>query len=503
MPLTAETSVIQVNVPTHFPVILTASNFLVWRKHVQSTLIGLDLLEYIDEALKIHKHTIHRSRAASSATIRINVITYLSILKVSLNGVRVGNGESKELFAGSEVSVVFGKNRVKSNSRFTPDKVLDISSNDTNCLSNVGPLKRDTDFRDSCIDLESKAELLCCNVNGRNLGQLVNVNVRVPLRECNSSEKPSDIVQVDEVLKPRKTGVCVPPPMRKFYLNRLHFMDDAQSGSDEVNVTLPELLYPVDMLERVFIATFMSDLSWFLSYCEILANLPIAVACHNAERCWSSSPDKKPYSDFPNLVVIYPQFPETISFGKERKKFGIACHYPKLPVLQRDDSSRVIITSANLVAKQPEEVNLNSISDFAAQFAGFMATLLVGAPEQAHWILELMKFDFSNAAGHLVVSVPGIYSPKHPYISESQHLLSGDCCTPRPLRRVLLGSVDASVVDSNGALLKWLAGVLGNISTNAYGLLEVNVRRNVYIAADANAVNIAVSESQESPGGGP
>ena len=71
-----------------------------------------------------------------------------------------------------------------------------------------------------------------------------------------------------------------------------------------------------------------------------------------------------------------------------------------------------------------EEVNLDSKSDFAAQLAGFMATLLVGAPNQAHWILELAKFDFSNAAGHLVASVPGIYSPRHPYISESSHYLA-------------------------------------------------------------------------------
>ncbi|PWA56230.1 forkhead-associated domain-containing protein / FHA domain-containing protein [Artemisia annua] len=502
----------------------------------------------------------------------------VSLNGVFVDGVRVGKGESKELFAGSEVSFVCGscfrvgfvvEEIVFSDSGLAYAGLLSrkcreiLSSDDPvlyirKCFGNVARcgsrnrVKSNSRFPpDNCIDLVSNAELLCCNVNGGNLEQLVNVDERVPLRECNSSEKRRDkytcevnVVQSDQVLKPRKRGVCVPPPGSKFYLNRLHFMDDGQLGSDEVNVTLPELLYPVETLERVFIATFTSDLSWFLSYCEIPAHLPIAVACHNAERCWSSCPDKRtlrPYSDFPNLVVIYPQFPETISFGKERKKFGIACHHPKLFVLQRDDSIRVIITSANLVAKQwlrvtntvwwqdfpcgsvpdftslfaqssTEEVNLNSKSDFAAQLAGFMATLLVGAPDQAHWILELTKFDFSNAAGHLVASVPGIYSPKHPYLSDSRHLLSGDCCTPRPLRRVLLGSVDASVVgisylfrtsaDSNGALLKRLAGVLGNISANAHGLLEVILRRNVNIAADANAVSIAVSESQESPGGG-
>lgn len=48
----------------------------------------------------------------------------------------------------------------------------------------------------------------------------------------------------------------------------------------------------------------------------------------------------------------YPPFPEAIAFGKDCKKQGIACHHPKLLVLQRQDSIRVIITSANLVANQ-------------------------------------------------------------------------------------------------------------------------------------------------------
>lgn len=48
----------------------------------------------------------------------------------------------------------------------------------------------------------------------------------------------------------------------------------------------------------------------------------------------------------------YPPFPEVIAFGKDRKKSGIACHHPKLFMLQREDSLRVVITSANLVESQ-------------------------------------------------------------------------------------------------------------------------------------------------------
>ena len=41
-------TIIQLNAPTHFPIKLTQENFPVWRKQIQSTLIGLDLLDFID-----------------------------------------------------------------------------------------------------------------------------------------------------------------------------------------------------------------------------------------------------------------------------------------------------------------------------------------------------------------------------------------------------------------------------------------------------------------------
>lgn len=48
----------------------------------------------------------------------------------------------------------------------------------------------------------------------------------------------------------------------------------------------------------------------------------------------------------------YPLFPEAIAFNKDQKNLGIGCHHPKLFVLQREDSVRVVVTSANLVARQ-------------------------------------------------------------------------------------------------------------------------------------------------------
>ncbi|GJW18519.1 forkhead-associated domain-containing protein [Tanacetum coccineum] len=102
----------------------------------------------------------------------VRAMVRVSLNDVFVDGVRVGNGESKELRAGSEVSVVCGScvrvgflvekiefldkpELESSNSRFPPDKVL----------SNVGPLNQDTPFSDNKVDLHVmlKQRLLCCS----------------------------------------------------------------------------------------------------------------------------------------------------------------------------------------------------------------------------------------------------------------------------------------------------------------------------------------------------
>lgn len=45
---TIETTIIQVNAPTHLPTKLNQMNFPVWRTQLQSTLIGLGFLGYLD-----------------------------------------------------------------------------------------------------------------------------------------------------------------------------------------------------------------------------------------------------------------------------------------------------------------------------------------------------------------------------------------------------------------------------------------------------------------------
>ncbi|KAJ8536135.1 hypothetical protein K7X08_034536 [Anisodus acutangulus] len=357
----------------------------------------------------------------------------------------------------------------------------------------------------------------------------VNANVREEALSTASMSKEV-VGQLDDTTKEKKRIGVVPPPGKKFVLNRLASEGPPKFSDDHNAVSLPELLYPIENLELLFIATFTADIPWFLSYCEIPADLPVTIACHNTERCWSSSPDKrssKPCSDFPNLVVVYPPFPEVIAFGQDLRKSGIGCHHPKLLVLQRKDSLRVVVTSANLVAGQwcrvtntiwwqdfprldvPDYLSLftpisevgnngHLVSDFGAQLAGFMAYLVADVPSQAHWILELTNYDFRGSAGYLVASVPGVHSCHIPLISKPKHFLGGDCL-PELCHFKSVGSVEASVaglshlfrtsVDLSGARLKKLATYLGNCGD---GMSEVILKRDSNIPADANAVSILI-----------
>ncbi|XP_074311932.1 uncharacterized protein LOC141647583 [Silene latifolia] len=322
----------------------------------------------------------------------------------------------------------------------------------------------------------------------------------------------------------------ITPPGKNFYLNRLDSMQQCSSGQESI-VSLPELLHPIDSISRMFIATFTSDIKWFLSYCGIPPHVPITIACHNNDRCWSADPGKRtsvPDPDFPNLIVVYPPFPEVIAFGKDRKNKGVGCHHPKLLVLQREDSIRVIITSANLVPKQwrsvtntvwwqdfpsrivpdytslfnnfDDDMKTNSTSDFAAQLAGFMASLITDIPSQAYWIFELTKYDFTEANAHLIASVPGIHS----YRSISTASIAYESKQSGKF----LGSVVASVVglshrfqgaaDSNGIQLKKLAAYLGQSSEKGYGMSEIILRREKSVPQDVNAVSVLVSNPKQS-----
>lgn len=399
---------------------------------------------------------------------------------------------------------------------FTLGKCIDLSLKgklDAVCIQNyTTSLKRD------CKGTTNQNDIGVCTFNGLYLNNRETVQVR----ETGECSKRNEILRVS--------------PGKKFYLNRLNHVGNR--SDQHMVVSLPELVHPVESLSRMFIATFTSDILWFLSYCSVPNNLPVTIACHNTEKCWSASPDKRistPYEQFPNLVVIFPPFPDVIAFGQDRKKQGIACHHPKLLILQREDSIRVVITSANLVSKQWNDVT-NTVwwqdfpprsvpdysalfvtsdkepfegfkSDFASQLAGFMASLLVDIPSQAHWITELSKYEFGGADGHLVASVPGMHKHITPFPSESMYFLSGKYCASGLVGMKFLGSVEASLVglkhrfhtvaDSNGAALKTLAAFVGKCQENAFGMSEVVLRRNHNIPADANAVSVLICDLDE------
>ncbi|CAN8256942.1 unnamed protein product [Cochlearia groenlandica] len=343
----------------------------------------------------------------------------------------------------------------------------------------------------------------------------VSDKTRTKLSFDGENEKVSDIKCID---KEKSCESSLQTPGKNFYLNRLQYIDQNSTGSQRM-VSLPELLHPVESISQMFIATFTSDILWFITSCGIPSDVPVTIACHDAERCWKSSPDARtaaPSPNYPNVVVVFPPFPEEIAFGKDSKNRGIACHHPKLFILQREDNIRVIVTSANLVARQwndvtntvwwqdfPRRTNPDVLSifghgrssDFSAQLTGFVASLLTDVPSQAHWILELTKYNFENSAGHLVASVPGIHSHKPYYFTESVR-------SNMSFNKEFLGYVEASVVglsylfrstnDSTGTQLKRLASYISRTRENSLGMLELVLRRNTNVPADPNAVSVLV-----------
>ncbi|KAJ8478713.1 hypothetical protein OPV22_022440 [Ensete ventricosum] len=343
----------------------------------------------------------------------------------------------------------------------------------------------------------------------------------------NASVNAVEIMEVDNCeLHPDDDGVSFSDGST-FFLNHLKPTGPGTSVHCD-GVTLPELFHPVKTLLRVFIATFTCDVSWFLSCCRLPNPLPITIACHNSERCWSACHDSRtsaPYINYPNLLLVYPTFPDVIAFGKDRKKKGVACHHPKLIILQRDESLRVIVTSANLVPKQWDYVTntvwwqdfprrttpnysafFGSIeglkSDFVAQLAGFVASLIVDVPSQAHWVNELAKYNFGQAACHLVASLPGVHTQSSYYL-EADYCLSAKQIMQCKTSGHFFGSVQATVVglshrfhaspDPNGGQLKVLASLLGKCRENTSGMVEVLLKRATNIPADANAVSVVVA----------
>ncbi|PVH35250.1 hypothetical protein PAHAL_7G135100 [Panicum hallii] len=316
-----------------------------------------------------------------------------------------------------------------------------------------------------------------------------------------------------------------------FFLNRLARIGSLSDTRAEPHsgVTLPQLLHPVESLVRVFTATFTSDISWFLDYCKIPQHLPVTIACHNKERCWSASSENRmaaPFESHPNLLLVYPRFPEEIAFGKDRKKQGVACHHPKLIVLQREDSMRVVVTSANLVPRQwhlitntvwwqdfPRRTSLDYAalfgtaedqnSDFAAQLVSFIASMVNEVPSQAYWINEIAKYDFEGAGGYLIASVPGIHARSPPYLESNYFLSEKHILHKKSAHRVYVGCVQTSVVGLShrfhmpsdvGSQLRALSAFLGKFRENMHGTTEVILKRNTNIPADANAVSVLVAD---------
>ncbi|KAL7162023.1 hypothetical protein ACSBR2_042487 [Camellia fascicularis] len=270
------------------------------------------------------------------------------------------------------------------------DSCADQRLEKVNVNANIVQLSSVIHDRETTVVYEANAASECYNVNGNHLQQMEHVGAPLPPNVAKGKPKTLcldsvvkdnglPLQQMEHVGAPLANGVANGKP-KALCLDSivkdsgLPLQQMEHVGAPLANGVANGKPKPLRLdsivkdsglpFQQIFVATFTSDILWFLSYCDIPAHLPVTIACHNHEGCWSSSPNKRisvPFSDFPNLVVVYPPFPEVIAFGNDCKRSGIACHHPKLLVLQREESIRVVITSANLVEKQ---VNLYVLNIF-------------------------------------------------------------------------------------------------------------------------------------------
>jgi hypothetical protein len=289
----------------------------------------------------------------------------------------------------------------------------------------------------------------------------------------------------------------------------------------------------------------------FLTSNNLPADLPVTVACHDYERCWSTSEKDRtasPYPQWPNLTIVYPPFPDICAFSsksKEGLRRGIGCHHPKLFLLRFQDKLRVVISSANLNQRQwlrttntvwwrdfpqlkirnyhalfhssgvskGDSVPSSTAGDFGAQLAYFVSCLLVDVPAMAHWVVGLAQYDFSGAEASLVVSIPGVHgslcSSVHQSSMENLELGTSSHSLPRKL----LGMVSSTVVgitfrfcaaaDPNGSRVRALAKLLNSIDPDEDGMIVVLLRRAKNVPADCNAVSVVVSSGAMAMGAEP
>ncbi|KAJ7546704.1 hypothetical protein O6H91_08G051000 [Diphasiastrum complanatum] len=322
------------------------------------------------------------------------------------------------------------------------------------------------------------------------------------------------------------------PGSHGFCLNKLEWMDHSSSLCS--SVALQELLTPLDDVQAIFVATFTCDIQWFMHSNNISPDLPVTVCCHDSERCWSPSITNRssvPYSEWPNLRIVYPSFPDVCSFKGEHKRRGIGCHHPKFFLLKRRGNLRVIISSANLNARQwlhvsntvwwqdfyrqdipnfqalfefskgqmKDPKHHNVAGDFAAQLASFVASLLMDIPEEARWVVDLAFYDFSKASASLVTSIPGLHRQRIPYFSNDAPTVD---FFSKQTSSTYLGIVDSTVVgiihrfrpeaDPNGVRLRALATISSKGSVDADGLIQVILKREMNVSVDPNAVSVLV-----------
>lgn len=209
-----------------------------------------------------------------ASLLKLYLLDGSSLNGVFVNGVRIG--KPKELSAGDEVLLVCAKNQglccshlrigfiirsIVFENNVEEDMLIQACSNNRKINKRIvayNPIiGRAYSLLTRCRNiLQSHDPILhLCDA------AIYNDN-STDISSLNSLSKDNNAPHFDGVVQNIPCRNFVPPPGKNFYLNRLEFMHHTPLSHQPV-VSLLELLYPVESLSRLFIATFTSDILWY------------------------------------------------------------------------------------------------------------------------------------------------------------------------------------------------------------------------------------------------
>ena len=261
---------------------------------------------------------------------------------------------------------------------------------------------------------------------------------------------------------------------------------------------LKELCGDPQTLTGIFVATMGLNASWLLQALGLPpeTSIPIIIACHHPERCWSGHPERRRVEGavrgHSGSILIFPPFAnapgKADSFTAHRTGQAprglLGCVHAKMLIFYRTDRVTVVISTANMTRGQwvhtrnhlwsatfparplAAPTSLLGGSDectFGSDLAMYVSANLAGcspSPSDATLVARLAGYDFTESSRqhvHIVTSIPSIVplrlatTPPGACATFRSALAGADHHRPSaPIIRAILRLMSEVAVDDDG-----------------------------------------------------